>query len=241
MTPNTDSYQQTHRLFGLMLSVLATVLGPSAYAQSYTCGDNLTETEEEICYQPELSALDVIMADTYEASFDHIDWMTDAELKQSQRSWLIERNACLDDQDCIRDAYIRRLKVLAKRITDFDTRKNYTAYAYAGEPKEGKCEDGASLSDWGQCVYWANGTTTFRGVSADGDMAYSFWYIGSNMHSCNIEGAAQRTTTGWVAKHENCEVTISFEPHGLEIKTNGLCDDHCGMRARGMIDSVFEY
>lgn len=226
-------------LFGLAMLVIP--IGSFVSAQSYTCGDSLTATEEEICYQPELSALDVIMADAYQAAFDHIDWMSDTELQQSQRSWLIERNACLDDQDCIRDAYIQRLKLLAKRITDFDTRQNYTTYAYAGEPKEGKCEDGASLSEWGQCVYWANGTTTFRGVSADDDMAYSFWYVGSNMHSCHIEGMAEKRTTGWIAKHEQCEATITFQPHGLEIKTNGLCDDHCGMRARGMIDSVFEY
>lgn len=216
-------------------------ISSALHAQSYPCGAKLTKTEKTICYGPELSALDEIMTKVYRTSFDYIDWMTDDELKQSQLEWLAERNACLDDYFCIRDAYVGRLQMLAKRITDFDTRKNYTTYLYAGEPNGEKCVDGSSLSEWGQCVHWVDGTTTFRGLSADNHMAYAFWHVGSNLHTCNIDGMASRVKGGWLAKHGACEATISFQPHGLQIKTNGLCDDNCGMRARGMIDSIFEY
>lgn len=226
---------------GFAFIILLCPAGSIAQGQSFECSDTTNQTEKEICYNSELSALDEIMATAYAKSFDYIDWMTSDELRNSQRNWIIERNNCGVDLICLRTSYASRLKLLAERLTDFDTINNYTKYAYAGEPLNGKCEDGAVLSKWGQCVHWANGKTSFRGISAGEDMAYSYWYVGSNMHICNIEGLAKRDELGWTAKKGGCEIKIAFQPHGLELKTNSQCDDWCGARARGMIDSILEY
>lgn len=209
------------------------------HSQSFDCTARLNETETEICNDDELSALDILVSKAYREAPDIAGWMTTDELKITQREWLLNRNACGDKITCIRDQYVRRLKNLADTVLDLSLVQSGPTYSYEGEPDNGQCGAGETLSDWGQCVLWHKGGASFNGVSAGGDMAYAFFSIGANMHTCDMRGLAIRTQTGWRGRYGECEVSMSLLPQGLEIKTNGLCKDYCGFRA--VIDHTFEY
>ena len=211
------------------------------HSQSFDCSSVLNEVEQVICYDAHLSALDTLLSDTYSKAPDTIVWTDINALRKTQIEWLQQRNACRDDHVCIREAYVSRLKILAGSVLDLHFVEDGTSYIYEGEPHDRQCGAGQSLSEWGDCVTWLKGGAGFKGISVGGDMAYEFYSVAANMHSCSLSGLAARTNTGWLAQLEQCEVNISLDGNSLELKTNGQCNDYCGLRAQGHIDRVFAY
>ncbi len=69
-------------------ALLAAVAATSAHAASFDCQAARSATEQAICASPKLSALDELMAQTYERAMHALSAEGAAQLKESQRSWL---------------------------------------------------------------------------------------------------------------------------------------------------------
>ena len=85
---------------------------PSSHAASFDCEKSATPVEKMICAGPELSNLDDEMAAAYNvvlAGISGTKWVE--SLKLEQRSWLLERNDCMDAA-CLKSAYQYRLEEL---------------------------------------------------------------------------------------------------------------------------------
>ena len=86
-----------------------------AAAPSFPCTANLTPTEETICADDSLAALDRRLATAYRNKFDALPVESrDAldefvrSLKITQNAWIAHRNICGTDRACIRKAYLTR-------------------------------------------------------------------------------------------------------------------------------------
>lgn len=95
----------------LCLMLVAGGLGAwDALAASFDCAKAGTKVENIICNNWEISKLDVDLAVRYKASLED---QTKAEsIKQAQKRWLKERNAC-SDAECVKRAYETRLTQLS--------------------------------------------------------------------------------------------------------------------------------
>jgi uncharacterized protein len=87
--------------------ILGTVSGGS-WGASYDCrGRNLSHTEERICADELLSDMDSKLSFIYALVRDITALDKRAQLSETQRHWIAERNQCSDNQ-CLREAYRAR-------------------------------------------------------------------------------------------------------------------------------------
>ncbi|CQD33894.1 lysozyme inhibitor LprI family protein [Yersinia mollaretii] len=85
----------------------------NALSAGYDCTSiNLNETEKTICERNYLSSLDNTMNSFFSQAIDNS--YSKGELSRSQRQWIVERNKCGMDSECIKDKYIERNKYLSK-------------------------------------------------------------------------------------------------------------------------------
>ena len=90
----------------LIISALASSL---AYATSFDCNKASNFIEKAICDDPQLGKLDEMLSDNYKhVSASNIGESSRKNLKSDQRSWLIERNKCVDKR-CLLKIYKKRI------------------------------------------------------------------------------------------------------------------------------------
>lgn len=218
-------------------------LATNAMSASFDCTLASNDTEKAICDYGELSALDDIMALTYANAPAVVGWMSVEVLRIEQREWIVERNKCGSDLNCIYGSYIDRLKQISAGVLELEVNNNITSFIYEGEPVDGLCEIDQTLSEWGQCVTLMPAGATFRGVSVAGNLAFDYFYVGSNGHMCNLSGLAAKNNNSWIFKdkYSSCELSIELDAAGLKLSPTEQCNSYCGMRAYGGIDRFIEY
>ncbi|MDB6176184.1 peptidoglycan-binding protein [Paracoccus sp. Z330] len=86
---------------------------PSAIGPSFECARAATPTEQAICADPALAALDRVLGDAWTAQ-RQVD-NSDSRLAE-QRIWLAERDACNDDVACLQASMKGRLSVLGGEL-----------------------------------------------------------------------------------------------------------------------------
>ena len=80
------------------------------FAASFDCEKATTEVEKLICSDDLLSSLDRLLSTAYRIALKRTD--NEKQLIHSQKQWLkYERNACRDTE-CIKEAYVTRIKEL---------------------------------------------------------------------------------------------------------------------------------
>lgn len=82
----------------------------STHAVSFDCAKAGTKVEHIICDNPEISKLDDKLAASYKTALQ--DQAQVETVKQAQKQWVKERNACVD-AECVKLAYEVRLSMLA--------------------------------------------------------------------------------------------------------------------------------
>lgn len=87
-------------------------LAPATFAASFDCSKAQSTVEKMICADAELSRLDDDMTTRYNEALNVQS--RSGELRQAQRQWIRERNACLD-LPCLKQAYIGRLSTLGQQ------------------------------------------------------------------------------------------------------------------------------
>ncbi|NMM25735.1 MAG: DUF1311 domain-containing protein [Glaciimonas sp.] len=85
--------------------------GCSVQAAGFDCATAQTKVEKLICADAELSKLDEYLASAYSAALK-VDGNA-AYVRQEQKQWVKERNACVD-ASCVKNAYQNRLWAMAQ-------------------------------------------------------------------------------------------------------------------------------
>lgn len=81
---------------------------------SFDCRKATTAVEKLICSNPDLSKLDVSLAETYKEAVSK-----DRSIRDDQRAWNAEKNKCAD-VDCLKSAYEDRISELTNFIVQHD-------------------------------------------------------------------------------------------------------------------------
>lgn len=81
---------------------------------SFDCQKATTVVEKLICSDPDLSKLDVSLAETYKEATSK-----DRSIRDDQRAWNAEKNKCAD-ADCLKSAYEDRISELTNFIVQHD-------------------------------------------------------------------------------------------------------------------------
>ncbi|MCZ0814303.1 MAG: peptidoglycan-binding protein [Pseudomonadota bacterium] len=85
----------------------------SSSGPSFDCGRASTPTEFAICGSPDLAELDRAIARNYSAAMSGADSRTEAQIKNSQKAWLSQRNSCGADVQCLVNSMAVRSQNLA--------------------------------------------------------------------------------------------------------------------------------
>ena len=102
-------------LHQVLAIVVGLVLLPQAsFAVSFNCKTNKRPAEQAICNTPELSTLDDELARLYFQIYNTTRFPEAAAMRNTQRQWLHERNACETNIDCIRSLYNTRIEQFRK-------------------------------------------------------------------------------------------------------------------------------
>jgi uncharacterized protein YecT (DUF1311 family) len=96
---------------------------------SFDCRKATTAVEKLICSNPDLSKLDVSLAETYKEAVSK-----DRSIRDDQRNWHIERNNCAD-VDCLKTAYEDRISELTNFIVRYDRAALNQAQPQAPAPR----------------------------------------------------------------------------------------------------------
>ena len=107
-------------LLVLCLSCVFTI-ATSVQGASFDCGKATTKVEHLICDNPEISKLDDELSAAYKVALKNIAQAD--SIKQEQKRWMKERNAC-SDADCLRHAYEARLSTLVAQSLENKADKN---------------------------------------------------------------------------------------------------------------------
>lgn len=108
-------------------SVLRVIIGGAlllgaggAWAASFDCKQAGTAVEKRLCAVPALGNLDDQLDESYRALLDTTPRSAVAGVRDQQRAWLRQRNACAQDakpDDCLQRTLTARADVLAKALT----------------------------------------------------------------------------------------------------------------------------
>ncbi|MXV47226.1 DUF1311 domain-containing protein [Xanthomonas sp. LMG 8993] len=91
-----------------------------AWAASFDCKQAATAVEKRLCAVPALGNLDDQLDESYRALLDTTPRTAVAGVRDQQRAWLRQRNACAQDakpDDCLQRTLKARADVLAKALT----------------------------------------------------------------------------------------------------------------------------
>ncbi len=89
----------------------------TVYAQSFDCAKASTAVEKQICNDPDLGLMDTELGSVYGALRKSLSGDARSALRDSQRAWMRQRNACDAQSDCVTEAYVQRLRELDR---DYD-------------------------------------------------------------------------------------------------------------------------
>ena len=87
---------------------------PLAAKPSFDCGKAQLAAEFAICRLPGIAALDRQLAQLYRKLRDRANAKNRNRLRDFQRTWLANRNACGANQKCLRGSYLRQLQILRR-------------------------------------------------------------------------------------------------------------------------------
>lgn len=103
----------------LSLAAASSVLSRPAASASFSCMefDNLSRAEQTVCTHGRLGALDERLDSWYRRALIRAGYFDQTDMvKQQQRAWLDERNACSANIGCLRRAYRSRIEALRRYV-----------------------------------------------------------------------------------------------------------------------------
>ena len=103
----------------LILAATVAVVSSHARAASFDCTsyEDFNATEQRICDSPYLGALDERLDSWYTRALKRAGYFDQTEVvREAQRAWIDQRNACDASDRCIRRLYRSRIRELAQYV-----------------------------------------------------------------------------------------------------------------------------
>lgn len=79
---------------------------------TFNCAKGENEDEQAICHNSELMVLDQRLDAVYSSTRGRLDAEKRKTLAADENVWIAQRHSCKSDVGCIRDAYLKRIKIL---------------------------------------------------------------------------------------------------------------------------------
>lgn len=115
--PLLHQRQSTWNVCKLLFLFLFSLTAEIGVAASFDCAKAGTVVEKAICSDKLLNRLDEVLSDNYkQAAAANIGASIKADLRSSQRSWLLTRNKC-SDANCIASSYKERIDAICSDYT----------------------------------------------------------------------------------------------------------------------------
>ena len=118
-------------LRAIPIAVAAAIVASPAVAASFDCKLGKLPAEIAICADPTLSSEDEELASQYSALLKLAPADAQKTIRKEQKAWLLSRNACKSDMQCIMGRYRERLQRFGEWQEEFI---GATAHAGAGPP-----------------------------------------------------------------------------------------------------------
>ena len=219
-----------------LLTLVLFTLASTAHAASFDCSKPTKPVERMICETDNLSILDEQLAGAYKAAMKAASPASGTDtselLKSSQQRWLrTTRDACKNVQ-CLANAYVGRIALLAQWNED----------APANSKIDGKVDGNYEFR---RDMEFANGTHTIvqdcLSIKSTGnDQAQvSTVLVQSNGHNCSLNG--KFALAGNVYNYlpgkgendiQNCQIKLTAKHHQIVLSAEGDgCNSRCGARA----------
>ncbi|MCE9521494.1 MAG: hypothetical protein K8S25_03570 [Alphaproteobacteria bacterium] len=182
---------------------------------SYDCAKALSVAEKEICRVPDLQWFDRQLARLFNLAKEQAGANRERIVVQ-QRQFIVRREACRADYDCLQGAYKARLAELATQVNVFEAYAEYSTKT-------------SSSTMW---------------IVRDGYHAgVKILTVGGGGHTCVFEADNATTTGKGVVKWRGtagdaCRIDIIPDADALRVETHD-CQDYCGMRAQ--MDGVYSH
>jgi len=215
-----------------IIVIFLLISSPSG-AASFNCAQATSVVEKHICGNAELSKLDDELNAEYKRALSEM--LDKAPLRIDQKQWLkSQRNKCRNI-DCLKKAYRSRIDELkswnADASNDKDIFGNYWIERYNYNPSATGAWKPEKTID---CLTLIPGK--------NGEVHFTFFINGDNMHSCGMKGIATFTGSYYELKHSDtsdeniskeCLLRIKIKRNSILISDpdNACRQDFCGTRA----------
>ncbi len=196
----------------LAASTLLALVPLPARAASYDCARATSAVERTICANPRLSRLDEELASAFASMLGVV--ANPAALRERQREWMRERDACADEH-CLERLYIRRVAGLRAGTRPLAESRAAALGIYerrvdgAADPHAATLTIAAGSGD----LVHVTGEATWIGDAATG-----------NVNTGTIDGMVRMQGNGARYELDGCQFAIEFLPDALIVDgDNGAC------------------
>ena len=195
------------RSIAFLIAVFVAAM-PGTAAPSFDCTKAKSAAEREVCEVPNLQWNDRQLARLYKLALEQSGNARN-EVVQSQRAFIVRRDACGDSIECLDMVYKAQLKALAPRVNVYEAFGEYEPEGMGG---------------------------SMRIVRFGYDAAISILTVGGGDHTCSFEtDSAQLGGKGVIRYAEKdanaCRMTVAPDGDDVMVVQTKNCSDYCGMRA----------
>ena len=181
---------------------------PAHAAPSFDCAKAVTAAEKEVCRVPDLQWSDRQLARLYKLALAQSGAKRN-EVLDAQRAFVVRREACADNIECLDTAYNAQFKALAPRVNVYEAYGEYQPEGMGG---------------------------AMRIVRFGYDAAIAILTIGGGGHTCVFETDSAPLGGKGVIRYaekapNSCRVTVAPDGDGVMVVQTKNCSDYCGMRA----------
>jgi uncharacterized protein len=186
-----------------------------AHAAGFDCGKARNAAERTICADKRLSKLDTELANEWQQALQRT--VNSSLLKDDQRSWLRQRDACKSDKRCLRTSYLQRQRQLRQKepVIAADTFHWTQTWLRAGK-KDSK--QGANL------VVAQTAATRIHFTAEAWSAANTGRQLAGDMA---LRGDGRASYTG----RDGCRLDFRPNGHKLIVLQQGMCGDVIGQGA----------
>lgn len=184
------------------------VLRVEVQAASFDCAKAATNNEKLICSDSALSKLDADLNSAYKAAIQNHPQAD--SIKQKQKQWIKERNAC-SDTSCLKNQYIARIAQLSSSDSGTAACRTVIDYVNRGElrklyvPEDHNIQ--TKVRDFFGQIYQRGGTTWLVDLDDDGVL---------DPFLINVEGTAH-ISYGYAISGKTAGVIVDVDSDGSDL------------------------
>ncbi|WP_254616701.1 lysozyme inhibitor LprI family protein [Burkholderia metallica] len=195
-------------------------IASAAHAASFNCHLAKQPAEQTICAVPELSKLDDQLAIAWSLAPGRLAGGNSGLnfLKEYQRGWRLQRDACGKDVGCLRTSYLRRLQQLSQPapdtvldINDFHWSQTWTLIEIASKPLPHNLGGMIKIS---RNPYANAAQLTFNALSWNGE---------NSGREYTADAVVRADGKAFHVGSDGCQLDFAIHGAQLEVEQRGQC------------------